>query len=1413
MQKAQGQNWARIGLISHSVIAALFIGVIAGGFGHSGFLGSRAYGADQPQLCTSGALPAGDGTKDLAVIGPCTVAGGTYQYKNVNIYKDVSKGGDPNGGSLTFLDARGAIDFWANSIIVENHGALLAGVPVTGTPVTPPTLPAPFMSTLTIHLYGVEQPPTNNPKATGVACKTPVTADSTFCGIPIAIWNSNPTPNPNSCITASNTSEKTLPGGVDDCFYQYKPLPYDDADPNAFFGYKVLAVSYGGTLQLFGAKGAIYCKTNPCSAGDPALNPSNTGVSWVRLSQSLLGNGMEKSLVVADPNGLLPSNWAVGDQIVVTSTDYLPGHSELLTIASPGVVAGPGSGNSTVNVVNPSIPSGTIQWPHNGQVYQLTETAHKGISRLSLGFSSIDTRASVALLSRNIKIVSDDTLLAASWPAAPGAFFGGHTIFRQGFKSVQVQGVEFYQLGQGGRLGHYPVHFHLVRTVPPDTFVKDSSAWDSMTRWFAIHGARKVTLQRDVGYLSIGHGFYFEDGTETDNQLYANIGIFARAAILNPQNPRQVPGLLASPFPTTVNVPCGDNTCPCNPQKTNVCGTPQEQVPYHSDIDHPTDYWIMNGWNKFEYNMANGAGTCGFCYWLVPGYIGGPSASQYWGGYSGEQRGKDRFGMAPLEDFYGNTCSTAMNSFNVVGNTSPCSGVVWNVATNLPRVMPVTPDPKLVPTVNAANPSKLINGNDSDTYYPHVEMGGGHFGTRCSGADCSTVHKCASGAEDSCTVTVLDHYTSSFNWAQTNVAAVWLRPQWNLVLQSALTDVQNGGLTFVTGGDYTHSSAPPGVWELARKSVFVGTTQPTNPWASNAGPFNKNSGLTCDLPFPGSYCLSANQGISMPLDNFAMNQRFFNIYDGPSHEDSNGYLDITPTTIGNCQRTMSPDGSVGNCTALDYMYEMVRGLPQDTNKSCYLPNAAIAWKQPNGFYYPPAFHSQNLFYDNVGIRHYVIEPSFLPNGGLCNTAPTTPCQQDSDCLSLIMPPTPGKCIKKPFQTDLAAVKTRYCNYSFDMFNNFSDVDRQTELNDDDGSLTGFIKTISVNQDAFFNAPYATTECESDISTAVPTEPNLGPGTATTSPYDYVSTVIFPSCASDGPNNTPICDQSKWASDCSNNTCFGVPLYRELATGTEKSAATLTNIRMSGEDFFQRNTLTVNNGVYYMDTTVPKDQQLNAANPTVFEAGHTYNVFFLFAKPSTTQTYSIYVGPGFNKDTDLKLVRADIATKAITFTSGDFPTAWTATYKNDVLTVTVNMNFTDFMNDYNDEKKASCQPQSFCTWTGSADTGSCGCNASLTDYADQNLINECKLPAASPPGPLSLCSWSVADVVCPKGGCYGFSFKLPGGFTTGTKPGLPPTPNCFPGEGSPWDTAFSSAAQSLAGTCYTPPPGPGPDFCK
>src|SRR4029077_10055472 len=119
-------------------------------------------------------------------------------------------------------------------------------------------------------------------------------------------------------------------------------------------------------------------------------------------------------------------------------------------------------------------------------------------------------------------------------------------VFRQGFKDLQIQGVEFKNMGQGGKLGHYPIHFHMARQVPADTFVKDSSINESMTRWIVLHSTQGVLLQRNIGYKSIGSGFFLGNATRVNKKFYPTLGIFARAAVNNPQNPRKIPGILAA---------------------------------------------------------------------------------------------------------------------------------------------------------------------------------------------------------------------------------------------------------------------------------------------------------------------------------------------------------------------------------------------------------------------------------------------------------------------------------------------------------------------------------------------------------------------------------------------------------------------------------------------------------------------------------------------------------------------------------------------------------------------------------------------------------------------------------------------------------------------------------------------------
>ena len=1231
--------------------------------------------SDARAACVNGVLQPGAG-EDLEVTTACTVPAGAYQYGNVNIY---------GGGRLEFQDA--AIDFWAKSILVENQGSLVAGSEA-----------APIGAnggTLTIHLYGADQ----GQGGQGITCQSP----GGLCGIPINIWNSN------------GASPVALPGGVTDYFYQYAPLMFDDGGATkGYFGYKVLAVSYGGTLHLFGKKGACYASNAAACGSD--TEPANSGLSWRRLTGTLQPTGT--TLVV---DALV--DWTTNDHIVVTTTDYLPGHSEELVISSPptrDTVAK----TTTITFTNANPAQTGVEWIHNGETFSLASLP----SRLGIDSTRAETRAAVALLSRSIRVVSEGPSFNTPLPAATAAcegqdgvpcnrFFGGHTIVREGFESFHVQGVEFFQLGQGGRMMHYPVHFHLARQTPANTYVKDCSINQSMTRMYVVHGTQNVLLARNVGWKSIGHGYYLEDGTETGNRFHSNIGILARAAVNNVQNDRLVPGILAA---------------------TPYAG---ENVPYDSDYDHPTLFWIMNGWNDFIGNMAVGAGTCGYCYWLVPGANSGPSQSMKWTSYASMQNGLGRAGTTPLKTFRGNYCSTAMNSFNVVGNTN-CPGFA----------APEDGANALVPV-----PNPLAPAAGDLTYYPTVSGGGGRFATSCSTTDCSTVPLCSTTSEQNCMVTILDHYTSAFHWTETNFGAVWLRPQWYLYINSVLSDVQNGGLTFITGGDYTYSSTIQGHWALAYKNVFIGTTQPNNPYASEAGPFNPGTGLTCGST-SGSHCLAKDEGILMPLSNFALNQRLFSIYDGPAYEDSNAFLDIHVTPISDC--SLNPDfGPNNGCSNSEYMYGRVLGMPYDsTNSSCYLPNAAIAWKQPNGFYYPPAFHSRNLFFDNVDIRHFVIEPLFVAGS---------------------------------FATDTTATTTKYCTRNDLMFNGFSDIDRQTELNDDDGSLTGLINTISVNEDPFFSAPIEALECESD-------------GTARTSPYDYVSTVVYPQCVI-----TASCID--WASPCTTPVCYGVPLYRQLRRSDEVLPPA---IRMMGEDLSQRNTLTVNHATYYLDTTVSQAQQTASGTPSqpitnlsVFAARQFYNVFFLFAKPTTEQTYQIYVGPGFNVTDDTSLVRVNIATTPFLITPGAWPAGWTRVYDAATGILTVHVNMSGFSTQFDAAHQANCQPQSFCSW----DTGTSTCECSAQLAADNPAIYA-QCISANPGGGTICGSWAGKDLDCPEGGCFGFSFRLPPGFDNGTEERPPVT--CFPKDANwnvPWNPV-SEEDEELAGTCFDPPVEE-PAFCS
>lgn len=1313
-------------------------------------------------------LPTGGAGEDLEVVGNCQVGPGLYQYGNVNVF-----GTKDNPATLRFKDAD--IEFWARSMLVENFGSVLAGAPASlqrarANPIGP-------RAHLTIVLYGkADDPP--------IACKSP----GGICGADPAIWSSN---GPGKVPVKSD-----LPGGVNDYFYNYDFMTHHvGPDAHSRFGSKVLAVSYGGTLRLVGKRGTIAGKDD---------DPSESGRSWGRLEGSLAPGA--DTLVV---DGVV--DWTEGDHIVVTTTDYMPGHSEELIVQSVTPNAESKTTKITFTNADPSVTG--MRWHHYGERYALGEKAHPGIGRLDLNIKAVDTRAAVGLLSRSIRILSGGDDLGAPFPPeSTGYAHGGHTMARQGFKTFQVQGVEFFQLGQGGAIGHYPIHFHLARKTPDDTWVKDCSIHDSMTRWITLHGTQNVLLARNVGYKSIGHGFYLESGTEADNQLFSSLGVLARAAIDNPQNPRKVPGILAA---AATQAP--------------------HRFPYHSDAENPTVFWIMNGWNDFKYNMAAGAGTCGACYWLLPGFNSGqentdspsaPYARMAWRGYAAMQRGVGRAGMTPLKSFVGNTCTAAMNSFQTVGEIAACNGVAPLVSPDDKEHLAPIPNP-LAPLPHPDLSSEL--------YYPRIIAGGSRPATRCGDEpravkdlDCgddAKFLKCASNPSPplppvenrpttNCMVTVLDRYTTSFNWAATNFAAVWLRQFWYLLSNSAITDVQNGGLTFVTGGDYTRSSVIDGFWAVATKSAFVGETQkpgkglpPVNPFASALGPFNPTTGLECPINDPAKLpeqCIARDDGVLFQVANFASNQRLFSVYDGPSYQDSNAYLDIEPSRLPDLFEHCAPT-QADACPKAVQLYGRGGGIPKDADDACYLPNAAIGWKQPNGFFYPPAFHSRNLFFDNAEIRHFVIEPEFVPG---------------------------------TLTTDQARVEKRYCSYpkpvdpNFGLFQGFTAVDRQTVLNDDDGTLTGLVasvprdakggaadkeerETISVNFDDYFDAPIEALECGSDV--ANPPE-GFSPGTAKTSPYDYLTTVVYPACArlngptppekgcgyTPTPPPIPVPDEPQqnplWASDCTTGTCYGVPLYRQkLRRGEARSDR--QRIQMMGADLWQRSSLTTDNGTYYIDTAKGVAAQAASKFKNVFEAGSTYYVFFVYAKPTTSQVYQLWVGAGQPEnfaETNVFPTRAlpNVSHFEFRDDSSPWPSTWTRHYDSasGILTVTIDMGFDAFREEFERAERDFCLPNSFCKFQ----SGACTCK---DDAPTAALCKDSKV-----------CSrWAGKDIDWPDGGAYGFGIKFPSNFVPDDADHRPAS-SCITKSEQGWNTPLVRVSEKLAGACAETPI-PEAQFCE
>jgi hypothetical protein len=232
----------------------------------------------------------------------------------------------------------------------------------------------------------------------------------------------------------------------------------DPAVDGMDMGTKVLGVM-GGTLDLHG---------RPIRG-------------WTRISQTAEPGAT--GLTLQGPIG-----WKVGDRIVIASTDYWSQHDEERTIV--------GVDGAHLELDRP------LEYQHWGTLQ-------------TFGGRSVDERAEVGLLSRNIVVRGDAT--------STGTGFGGHTMVMENSRA-RIEGVEFQHMGQRKRLRRYPVHFHMDGSAS-GSYLKRSSIDHSFNRCVVVHGTNGLEVSGNVCYDHEGHGFFFEDGGETNNIITGNLGL------------------------------------------------------------------------------------------------------------------------------------------------------------------------------------------------------------------------------------------------------------------------------------------------------------------------------------------------------------------------------------------------------------------------------------------------------------------------------------------------------------------------------------------------------------------------------------------------------------------------------------------------------------------------------------------------------------------------------------------------------------------------------------------------------------------------------------------------------------------------------------------------------------------------
>uniref|UniRef100_A0A8C0G6B4 hyaluronoglucosaminidase n=1 Tax=Chelonoidis abingdonii TaxID=106734 RepID=A0A8C0G6B4_CHEAB len=265
------------------------------------------------------------------------------------------------------------------------------------------------------------------------------------------------------------------------------------------------------------------------------------------------------------------TSWLPGDRIVIASTDYSMHQAEEFNLLPCSECK-----SNQVKI------DGSPLYLHIGEVVD-----------------GIDMRAEVGLLTRNILIqgeMEDSCYGQNQCQFFSYDTFGGQIKIQRNFTSVHMAGVELKNMGQQ-ILGSYPIHFHMTGDVDEKggyespTYLDNLAIHHCFSRCVAIHGTHGLLVKDTIGYDTLGHCFFLEDGLEQRNTFYHNLGLLTK------------PGTI---------LPSDRNEATCLAMRSNVYGN---YVPIPStDCMAVSTFWIANPNNNLIENAAAGAQDVGIWY-------------------------------------------------------------------------------------------------------------------------------------------------------------------------------------------------------------------------------------------------------------------------------------------------------------------------------------------------------------------------------------------------------------------------------------------------------------------------------------------------------------------------------------------------------------------------------------------------------------------------------------------------------------------------------------------------------------------------------------------------------------------------------------------------------------------------------